>query len=166
MLKRHSSAILPAVVAVRRHVATETGDRRVDLQEDDRSTLTAYGQRLIDEMRTMGVEVRHALDVDEQQYMKRMNVRGITRFDPPEVVLRNDANDAVVYEEHLHILAGQARGWTNVGFPDSVVEEAWVGQQVLDHANELGMTNIERVEQKMTVQGYLPALHNMGVDLE
>lgn len=114
----------------------------------------------------MGVEVRRVVDADEQRYMERINIRGITRFDPPEVVLRNDANDAVVYEERLHILTGQARGWTNIGFPDSVMEEVRVGRQVLAHADELGMTNIERAEQERTVQGYLLALRRMGVDLE
>jgi hypothetical protein len=133
---------------------------------DERSTLTAYGQRLIDEMRAMGVNIRYAADADKQRYMERINIRGITRFDPPEVVLRSDANDAVVYEEFVHILTGQARGWTNIGFPDSVMEEVRVGRQVLAHADELGMTNIERAEQERTIQGYLLALRRMGVDLE
>jgi len=114
----------------------------------------------------MGVEVRYAADSDEQRYMNHINIKGITRFDPPEVVLRSDANDAVVYEEYVHILTGQARGWTNIGFPDSVMEEVRVGRQVLAHADELGMTNIERAEQERTIQGYLLALRRMGVDLE
>ena len=73
-------------------------------------------------------------------------------------------------EEHVHILTGQARGWTNIGFPDSVMEAVRVGRQVLAHADELGMTNImtniERAEQERTIQGYLLALRRMGVDLE
>jgi len=70
-----------------------------------------------------------------------------------------------VYEEYLHVLEGQKRGWTNVR--DSVerlIEETRVGWQVLARADELGMTAHERADVERTIQSYLKTLRIQGFD--
>lgn len=138
---------------------------------EQRSSLTAYGQRLLRELNAMGIEARYAATEDEQQFLALTNARGVTSFwgdnaASTQVLLRADANDATVYEEYLHVLEGQGRGWVSVdNSTEALIEEVRVGRQILDHADELSMTSIERSEIERTLRGYLQALKEKGVDL-
>ena len=136
----------------------------------ERSALTAFGRGLIDEIEAMGVEVRYAINGDEQRLLEVSNARAVINFwgDSPQdtqILLREDANNATVYEEYLHALEGQKRGWTSVR--DSIerlTEEMRVGRQVLTRADELGMTTHERAEVERTIQSYLKMLRIQVVD--
>ncbi len=119
----------------------------------------------------MGVEVRYTLDDDEQRYLDTMNAGALTRFysnspDETLVLLSGSANDAAVFEEYLHILEGQARGWLAVDSTrDALIEEIRVGQQTFAHVDELGATIIERVELQRTLQAYRVRLRDyFGID--
>jgi hypothetical protein len=81
------------------------------------------------------------------------------------VLLAENANDATVYEEYLHVLEGQARGWVGVGFPESAVEEVVVERRVLENAGELGMTFAEQMELQQNIQGYLTGLAKHAPDV-
>lgn len=140
------------------------------MQEAERSALTAFGRGLIDDMEAMGVDVRYAANGDEQRLLDVSNARAVTSFwgDSPQdtqILLREDANDATVYEEYLHVLEGRKRGW--MGVRDSIerlIEEMHIGRQVLTRADELGMTAHERADVEHTIQGYRKMLRIQGFD--
>lgn len=137
------------------------------LSGGERSGLTAYGQGLISNLQAMGVEARYVADADEQRLLEVNNARGVTHFwgntaADTQVLLRADANDATVYEEYLHVLEGQGRGWVGPAIAERLPEEIRVGQQVLARADELGMTSIERMELEGTIQAYIRTLQEGG----
>lgn len=130
----------------------------------DSSPLTSYGQQYIDELRNMGVEVIQD-DPEQMAYMRMQNASGLTRFwgesaSDTQVVLGENANDATVYEEYLHALEGQARGWTGLTPPESYIEEVNVERQVLANAEQLGMTATEQAGLQQTINSYLQILRD------
>ncbi len=117
----------------------------------------------------MLVNVRYATG-NEAQYLNYHHARGVTRFwgnspTDTDVLLHEDANDAAVYEEYLHVLRGQARGWTAPGSSDALIEEIQVGRQVLAHAGKLQLTSIEHANIQRTIASYISALVKMGIPI-
>ncbi len=133
------------------------------------SSLTEFGQGLINELRQMGVEVVEN-DPEQWAYLESQDAAAVTRFwgnsaADTQVVLGPNVNDATVYEEYLHVLEGQARGWTGIGAPEAWAEEVQVERQVLSMADQLGMTAAERASLEQTIQSYIDALARFGIHL-
>jgi hypothetical protein len=145
------------------------GDNHSGDENAERSHITELGQRYIAEISGLGVQF-HEPDEAEQHYLDANRVKGVTRFwgNTPQdttVTLTPSANDATVYEEYLHVRAGEQRGWVGLTPPDNYIEEITVEQQVMARADELGMTPIERQELQQSIDGYYRALAEHSPEL-
>ncbi len=75
-----------------------------------------------------------------------------------------NVNDAAIYEEYLHVLNSEARGWLGITVPEAWEEEVAVETQVLSKADELGMTQAEREELQQIINSYRKDLYdNYGI---
>ena len=135
--------------------------------------LTGFGRNLLQKMKDMGVEIYDSSDQDVKDYMTKNNARGDTWFNgtvddagphTTTVLLGPNVNDAAIYEEYLHVLNGEARGWLGIALPEAWEEEVIVEMQVLSKADELGMTETERDELQHSIDSYRKQLYdNYGI---
>lgn len=123
------------------------------------SLITEVGQSFVEKIRALGVEV----DIGSEQanaYGRFAEANGGTQFwgnSPADtyVWFTNAAKDHTVYEEYQHILRGAARGWTSTSSDQMNLEEAQVKTEVLNHADELGMTTKERQAMQKQADDYM-----------
>ncbi len=77
------------------------------------------------------------------------------------VNLSPDATATVVYEEYLHVMEAQARGWMPTPTEEvSLEEEIRVEYQVMQHAQRLGTTSEEWQTLSINRQNYIKDLKN------
>jgi hypothetical protein len=127
---------------------------------------TEFGERLIQKMKDMGIAIYN--DRATQNYLAGKSLKACTWFSgvgedagphTTTVLLGVNANDATIYEEYLHVLNGEARGWLGITVPDAWVEEVEVETLVLSKADELGMTQVERRELQQLINTYRKDLY-------
>ena len=119
----------------------------------------------------MGVQVKS--DPDTQAYLHYQSARASTQnwgepgdYGPHQVDVNvgDNATDASIYEEYLHVQNAAARDWAPITPPESLIEEVNVERQVLSEADRLGMTTAERNELQQILQGYIRQLaDNFGI---
>ncbi len=116
------------------------------------SGITSIGEGLLQRVRDKGVTVIQG-DPEVNAYLARNDALGVTWFNGVEgeagphtttVLLGENATDATVYEEWLHVLEGEKRGWLGLGSQEFINEEIMVKQQVLANADWLGMSQTQR----------------------
>ncbi len=126
---------------------------------------TSTGEQYIKDLQDMGVQVKS--DPETQEYLRYQSARASTQnwgepgdYGPHQVDVNvgENATDASIYEEYLHVQAAAARGWTPITPPESLIEEVNVEREVLANANRLGMTAAERNELQQILQGYIRQL--------
>lgn len=133
--------------------------------------MTKFGQDLLQKMKDMGIAIYN--DLTTQNYLASKSLKASTWFNgtiedagphTTTVLLGSNVNDAAIYEEYLHVLNGEARGWLGLTVPEAWEEEIEVETQVLSRADELGMTEAERKELQQIINNYRKDLYdNYGI---
>lgn len=104
------------------------------------------GEHYLELIRNFGVNILYG-DAEVDRMLAAVTARATTGFDgsrPQETFVQLHSTyttNATVYEEYLHVLEGQKRGWKSL--PDDkshLIEEIAVEAAVLAHATELHMT--------------------------
>ncbi len=114
--------------------------------------ITSIGEGLIQQLKDKGITFR--TDSDSLEHLENSSARGDTlNWSVPgdagphwiDVILGPNANDSTVYEEYLHVLEAEKRGWLNTdGDIAAQGEEIMVKQKLLENADWLGMSEKER----------------------
>jgi hypothetical protein len=129
-----------------------------------RGGIDEVGARYVHQIRDLGVHVLYG-DAEVDRMLISLAARGATDFDgssPEETFVQlhsTRTTNATVYEEYLHVLEGQKRGWRSV--PDHqarLMEEVEVAAMVLAQAEALHLTP-ELVDELSKIrQSYLEEL--------
>ena len=121
------------------------------------------GENLLQKIKYMGIEIYDSSNPDIRDFLVRNNARAVTWFNgtaedagphTTTLLLGPNVNDAAIYEEYLHILNSEARGWLGLTEPESIEEEIQVEMEVLLRADDLGMTQAERTELQSGINYY------------
>ena len=122
------------------------------------------GESYLQRIRDLGVPVLYG-DAEVDRMLIALTARGATDFDgtrPEETYVQlhsTRTTNATVYEEYLHVLEGQKRGWRSV--PDDrsrLMEEVAVEAVVLAQAEALHMTPELIAELSAIRQRYIDEL--------
>lgn len=126
------------------------------------------GESYLQKIRDLGVNVLYG-DPDNPDVDKLLDftrARGATAFDgssPAETFVSlhsQRATNSTVYEEYLHVVEGEKRGWVSLPYPSAEynLEEIAVEARVLEKANDLHMTPDLIDELTKVRQGYIDNL--------